>query len=110
MSASSSPVLTPMAASPSARFTAVVDLPTPPLPDATAMMDSTPGMPAGDGAARPPDAAPWRGGGALASQRDQHRDDARQRAHRGFGAFAHRLPLLDRCGVDRDGEKHLAIG
>ena len=43
MSASSSPVLTPMAASPSARFTAVVDLPTPPLPEATAMMCFTPG-------------------------------------------------------------------
>ena len=43
MSASSSPVLTPMAASPSARLTAVVDLPTPPLPEATAMMCFTPG-------------------------------------------------------------------
>ena len=43
MSASSSPVLTPLAASPSARFTAVVDLPTPPLPEATAMMCFTPG-------------------------------------------------------------------
>ena len=43
MSASSRPVLTPLAARPSARLTAVVDLPTPPLPEATAMMCFTPG-------------------------------------------------------------------
>jgi hypothetical protein len=38
MSASSRPTLAPSAASASARFTAVVLLPTPPLPEATAMM------------------------------------------------------------------------
>ena len=38
MSASRMPVLSPMACRPSARLTAVVDLPTPPLPDATAIM------------------------------------------------------------------------
>ena len=38
MSASSSPTLAPSAARASARFTAVVLLPTPPLPEATAMM------------------------------------------------------------------------
>ncbi len=38
MSASSSPTVAPSAASASARFTAVVLLPTPPLPDATATM------------------------------------------------------------------------
>src|SRR5215216_4119224 len=43
MSASSRPVETPLAARPRARFTAVVDLPTPPLPEATAMMCFTPG-------------------------------------------------------------------
>ena len=43
MSASRRPVLMPFAARPSARFTAVVDLPTPPLPEATAMMCFTPG-------------------------------------------------------------------
>ena len=43
MSASSRPVATPCAASPRARLTAVVDLPTPPLPEATAMMCLTPG-------------------------------------------------------------------
>ena len=43
MSASSTPTFAPSAASASARFTAVVDLPTPPLPLATAMMFFTPG-------------------------------------------------------------------
>ncbi len=44
MSASSTPTLAPSAASASARLTAVVDLPTPPLPLATAMMFLTPGI------------------------------------------------------------------
>ena len=43
MSASSMPTDAPSAASASARFTAVVDLPTPPLPEATAMMFLIPG-------------------------------------------------------------------
>ena len=43
MSASSNPTLAPSAASASARFTAVVLLPTPPLPDATATIFFTPG-------------------------------------------------------------------
>ena len=43
MSASSTPTDAPSAASASARFTAVVDLPTPPLPEATAMMFLIPG-------------------------------------------------------------------
>ena len=38
MSASSRPTRAPCAAQASARFTAIVDLPTPPLPEATAMM------------------------------------------------------------------------
>ncbi len=49
MSASRMPTFSPRSRKPSARLTAVVDLPTPPLPEATAMMASTPGMPAGDG-------------------------------------------------------------
>ena len=44
MSASSIPTLAPSAASARARLTAVVDLPTPPLPEATAMMFFTPGI------------------------------------------------------------------
>src|SRR3989337_3040306 len=44
MSASRIPTLAPSADSASARFTATVDLPTPPLPEATAMMFFTPSM------------------------------------------------------------------
>jgi hypothetical protein len=43
MSASSMPTVAPSVASASARFTAVVLLPTPPLPEATAMMFLMPG-------------------------------------------------------------------
>src|SRR5436305_15136547 len=43
MSASSTPTLRPLALKPSARLTAVVDLPTPPLPEATATIVPTPG-------------------------------------------------------------------
>src|SRR3954453_15253776 len=45
MSASRMPALSPIAAKPSARLHDVVDLPTPPLPEATAMTCLTPGMP-----------------------------------------------------------------
>src|ERR1700704_3555955 len=46
MSASRMPVFNPIAAKPSARLHEVVDLPTPPLPEATAMTCLTAGMPA----------------------------------------------------------------
>src|SRR6267154_264455 len=46
MSASRMPVFSPMAAKPSARLHDMVDLPTPPLAEATAMTCLTPGMPA----------------------------------------------------------------
>src|SRR5437879_2729907 len=46
MSASRMPVFRPIAAKPSARLHEVVDLPTPPLAEATAMTCFTPGMPA----------------------------------------------------------------
>src|SRR6185436_6987544 len=46
MSASRMPVFNPSAAKPSARLQEVVDLPTPPLPEATAMTCLTPGRPA----------------------------------------------------------------
>src|SRR6266699_3977845 len=46
MSASRMPAFSPMAAKASARLQEVVDLPTPPLPEAMAMMCSTPGTPA----------------------------------------------------------------
>src|SRR2546430_17425562 len=52
MSASRMPVFSPSAAKPSARLQEVVDLPTPPLPEATAMTCLTPGMPAAFDVAR----------------------------------------------------------
>src|SRR6266702_37189 len=82
------PTLRPSALSPSARLTAVVDLPTPPLPDATAMIASTPGTPCMDA----PRGAP-RAGAALAL----------------FRALAHRLPGFDIGGIDGDGKEHLAV-
>src|SRR5882672_2787726 len=45
MSASSTPTFSPRSRKPSARLIAVVDLPTPPLPDATATIAPTPGGP-----------------------------------------------------------------
>src|SRR4030081_1591552 len=44
MSASSRPTRRPRSRRPSARLSAVVDLPTPPLPDATAITAATPGI------------------------------------------------------------------
>src|SRR6266581_4668172 len=44
MSASSRPTRRPRSRRPSARLSAVVDLPTPPLPEATAMTAATPGI------------------------------------------------------------------
>src|SRR6266436_3903141 len=44
MSASSRPTRRPRSRKPSARLSAVVDLPTPPLPEATAMTAATPGI------------------------------------------------------------------
>src|ERR1700722_6728801 len=102
MSTSRMPTCNPRSRKPKARLTAVVDLPTPPLPEATAMIASTPGMPAGD-----------RAGGAtcaLGGQRDHDRFHARHRADRGLGALAHRFPKFDRAGLDGDREKHLAVG
>src|SRR5882724_701185 len=45
MSASRIPALSPIAANPNARLHDVVDLPTPPLPEATATTCLTPGIP-----------------------------------------------------------------
>src|SRR5260221_10756361 len=46
MSASRMPAFSPIAAKPSARLQDVVDLPTPPLPEPTAITCLTPGIPA----------------------------------------------------------------
>src|SRR5579863_635168 len=57
------PTFRPRSRRPSARLTAVVDLPTPPFPEATAMIAVTPGMPDGDGADGAPGAGPGLGAG-----------------------------------------------
>ena len=62
MSASSSPTRWPCRASATARFTATVDFPTPPLPEATATMDATSGSSSGGFWPCPASGA---GGGAL---------------------------------------------
>ena len=124
MSASKMPTFRPRSRRPSARLTAVVDLPTPPLPDATAMIEVTPGMPAGDGAVPPSRGRAAPGGicgrrcGAVpptplarsAVSATSTDCDARHGAGRGFGAGAHGFPFLHRAGIDADGEKHLAVG
>ena len=101
------------------------------------MIAATPGMPAGPCAGpcawgapspgRPPAAAAvGRRGGAVVpplapprhraaarafgGERDHDRLDPRQRAHRGLGALAHALPLLNVRGIDGDREEHLAVG
>ena len=129
MSASSMPTLSPRSRSPSARLTAVVDFPTPPLPEATAIMAPTPGMPDCDrrcGApasrarramrrpcARPARARRWRRRGrarrALAGERHHGPTARRVRRAPRLGALAHRLPSLDVRGIDRDREEHLAV-
>src|SRR5581483_10532830 len=99
MSASRMPTFRPRSRRPSARLTAVVDLPTPPLPDATAMMAPTPG---GACAGCVPAA------GALGCQRNEHRVDPGKAAHRRLRAFAHRLPGGDRRRIDGHGKEHFA--
>src|SRR5215472_9487775 len=101
MSASSMPTVRPRSRKPSARLTAVVDLPTPPLPEATAMIAPTPGTAWGARPGAPADAA-------LTRQRGHRRGDARNGADRGLGGLAHRFPALHHGGIDRDREGHLA--
>src|SRR4029453_5493035 len=118
------PPLSPSALKPSARLTAVVDLPTPPLPEATAMIAPTSGPPCRGsprGARRSGRAARGRGSRAvrgasrcrarlaLCRQGDEGGLHARQRAHDFFGALAHGFPSLDLGGIARDGKKHLAV-
>src|SRR3569833_3123612 len=119
MSASSTPTLRPWSRRPSARLTAVVDLPTPPLPEATAMTASTPGMP---GCVRSAGCAwpwpcPWVWGacpcgaaaGALRRQRHQRRRHARHGLDGVLGALAHRLPSLHVGRANGDREEHLVV-
>ena len=113
----------PRSRRPSARLTAVVDLPTPPLPEATAIIEATPGTPDGPCcgpwpcvcAARPPAGAPCGGLAAAAPALALCRQRHHRRLHAGhcldrlLGALSHRLPSLHHAGIDGDREEHLAV-
>ena len=71
--------LQPERARPSARLTAVVDLPTPPLPEATAMIASTPGTPV---CARTAACAARRGAAPAAGRRCAQRRPRARRSMR----------------------------
>src|SRR5947209_10473677 len=92
MSASRMPAFSPSAAKPSARLQEVVDLPTPPLPDATAMTCLMPGIAAALEVAR----ACGLGGGdkvLFTNRRDRffrHRARANSRPWSSRGAVAAR--------------------
>src|ERR1700724_1235265 len=119
MSASSKPTRKPRSRRPSAKLSAVVDLPTPPLPEATAMTAAMPGISAcfaigeaGLCAGRGTLGRGRRGGAGLAfgGQRDHGGGDAGNGAHGGFSLRAHAFPSAGLGGVDIDREKHLAVG
>src|SRR6516165_6863384 len=112
MSASRMPTLSPTSRSPRARLTAVVDLPTPPLPEATAMIASTPGTPIGEGALRGagPLAARSGAGGCLRSAVSATiADSTPGTARTAASARAHAFPGLHGSRIDRDREEHLAV-
>src|SRR6202007_3088773 len=103
MSASRIPTLSPRSRKPKARLAAVVDLPTPPLPDATAMIEPTPGTSGfcacGSGGAPCARWARCRGLGAAARARlggehGRDRQHARQRLDRLLGFLAQGLEFL----------------
>src|SRR5262245_34159341 len=115
MSASSTPTASPLAARPSAKLAATVDLPTPPLPEATATIAPTPGTaprrpicvagpPCGGGRRR---AA--RAGAGLGGQHRGHRDDPGQRLDRRLGRLAQRFEARPALGLDLDREPDIAV-
>src|SRR5579883_2132246 len=114
MSASSTPTLSPLALRASARLAATVDLPTPPLPEATATMASTPGtppprprIPAGGacGCAR---GSP-RARRALGGQYRGHRQDPGQRLDRLLRRLAQRFETRSALGIDLDRKGDVAV-
>ena len=123
MSASSSPTRWPRVVSARARLTEVVDLPTPPLPEATATMAAMPGSaprlswPCGGwlrGAAprRGGACAPSRGaaaGGALGGEHRGDRGHAGERHHRRLAGGAQRLLGGSLARVDLEGEADIAV-
>ena len=118
MSASRSPTERPSICRPSARLQAVVDLPTPPLPEATAMTWRTPGSACafGEGAlAGRPGVIGGRRRRAflertIGGEAGEHALDAGKAAHRGLRRLPHRLQGLGLGRRDRDGEHHAGVG
>src|SRR5712671_2360902 len=100
MSASSTPTLAPSAARARARLTAVVDFPTPPLPDATATMFFTPGNEL--------DPALHRMGNDLARDADVHGAHARDAAEFSPDELADRIELRLRGIAQLDLERDAA--
>ena len=120
MSASSIPILRPLAASASARLAAVVDLPTPPLPEATATIVlhagherlAGPGLSGPPARGRAPAARCGGAGAARMSLRGQHRgdrQDAGQGLDRLLGRLAQRLEMRPALRVDLDREADMAV-
>ena len=111
-SASSSPTFKPSLARPTARLQATVDLPTPPLPEATATMCLTPGSGVVE-RVRGWGGAPWRARrrprAPLRGQRHDRAVDAGNRLDGGFGPCAHRFQLAALGGIDGDRGEHLAV-
>ena len=108
----------PSLARPTARLQATVDLPTPPLPEATAMMCLTPGIGSLDRPCRRGRRIGLmtmrrRGAGDVARrfrrQRHHRAGDAGNRLDRGLGRGAHRLHRLRPRRIDGDGDEHLAV-
>ena len=122
MSASSSPTRWPRRVSASARLTDVVDLPTPPLPEATATMAAMPGSAprlvacggwlrgAAPGAAAPGQPHARRAaGGALGGEHRGDRGHAGERHHRRLAGGAQRLLGGSLARVDLEGEADIAV-
>ena len=116
MSASSTPTRSPLARNPSARLAATVDLPTPPLPDATATIAPTPGTapravrtPAG------PPAGPGRRRGRAAARRRLRRQHRGHRKHAGqrldglLGCLPQRFETRAALALDLDREGDIAV-
>ena len=111
MSASSSPARLPSCASATARLAATVDLPTPPLPLATAMIRLTPGTARGPRLRRrvPADlqvGRRLRRRRPVRGQERRDRGDAGQRRDRGLGGGAGRLEPRALRRVDLEQEAH----
>ncbi len=121
MSASRMPTRRSLAASARARLTAVVDLPTPPLPDATATIVFTPGTSCFAGAAPVSwtvsvGAVRMSGGAAsgalrrlLGGQHGAHRQDAGQRVDDLLGRLAQRFELRRARRLDLEGEGDVTV-